>query len=192
MPENVEIERRFLVNGRQKRPWIAESSDKIHITQWYLEADLLTASEATGSLSYDNTVMVGDVDSDICQTISQNPNWTVRVRNWNNTYFLTLKGARKGATATEYEWEIAADVAMSIVHDSHYPHIEKNRYLWHGVDGMLWEIDEFEGNLAGLIIAEVELETEASEILLPEWAGMELTRLKGWSNASLVRMIRHE
>ncbi len=57
---------------------------------------------------------------------------------------------------------------------------------------MLWEIDEFEGDLAGLIIAEVELETEASEVLLPEWVGMELTHLEGWSNASLVKMIRQE
>ena len=192
MPENVEIERRFLVDGRQKRPWVAESSDKIHITQWYLEADLFTASEATGSLSYGNIVMVADVDSVLCQTISQNPNWTVRLRNWNKTYFLTLKGVRKGATATEYEWEIAADVAASIVQDSYHPHIEKNRYLWYGADEMLWEIDEFEGDLAGLIIAEVELETEASEVLLPEWVGMELTHLEGWSNASLVKMIRQE
>jgi len=192
MPKNVEIERRFLVDGRYNRPWIEESSDQIRITQWYLEADLFTASEATGSLSYDNIVMVADVESALCQTINQNPNWTVRVRNWNNTYFLTLKGARKGATAIEYEWELAADVATSIVQDSHHPHIEKNRYLWHGADGMLWEIDEFEGNLAGLIIAEVELETEVSEVLLPEWVGMELTHLEGWSNASLVRMIRQE
>ena len=192
MSENVEIERRFLVDGRQKRPWIAESSDKVHITQWYLEADLFTASEATGSLSYDNIVMVADVESALCQTISQNQNWTVRLRNWNKTHFLTLKGVRKGATATEYEWELPSDVAAKIVQDSNHPYIEKTRYLWKGLDGMLWEIDEFEGNLAGLIIAEVELEREDSEICIPEWAGMELTHLKGWSNASLVKMIGYE
>ncbi len=114
MPENVEIERRFLVDGRFEEAMDCRIVNKIHITQWYLEADLFTASETTCSLSYDNIVMVADVESALCQTISQNPNWTVRLRNWNNTYFLTLKGARKGATATEYEWEIAADVAESL------------------------------------------------------------------------------
>ena len=46
--------------------------------------------------------------------------------------------------------------------------------------------------LAGLIIAEVELESEEMEINIPSWAGMELTYLKGWSNAELVRMIGQE
>ena len=72
-----------------------------------------------------------------------------------------------------------------------HPSIEKHRYLWKE-DRLLWEIDEFEGLLAGLIIAEVELESEEMEINIPSWAGMELTYLKGWSNAELVRMIGQE
>lgn len=192
MPVNVEIERRFLVDGRLHRPWVEESSDKIHITQWYLDSDAFHASDATGSLTYGNFSLVTSVDLEDCRTISEHSNWTVRIRRWNSTYFLTLKGVRTGASASEYEWEIPLDVAASIVQDSTHPHIEKNRYLWEGPDGMLWEIDEFEGSLAGLIIAEVELERDDSEIHVPEWAGMELTYLKGWSNASLVKMIGHE
>jgi len=192
MPVNVEIERRFLVDGRHQRPWVKESSDKIHITQWYLDSDALSVSDATGSLSYGNLPLVNGVDSEDCRIISEDSNWTVRIRRWNSTYFLTLKGLRTGASATEYEWELPPDLAASIVQDSTHPHIEKNRYLWEGSDGMLWEIDEFEDSLAGLIIAEVELEREDSEICIPEWAGMELTHLKGWSNTSLVKMIGHE
>ena len=104
---------------------------------------------------------------------------------------MTLKGIRTGAFATEYEWEIGQDVAESIVQDGIHPSIEKHRYLWKE-DRLLWEIDEFEGLLAGLIIAEVELESEEMEIHIPSWAGMELTYLKGWSNAELVRMIGQE
>ena len=192
MPENVEIERRFLVDGRYNRPWIAESSDKIHITQWYLESDAINASDETGSLFYGNLPLVTDMDLEDCRAVSEHPNWTVRIRRWNSTFFLTLKGLRVGASASEYEWELPSDVAAKIVQDSNHPYIEKTRYLWKGLDGMLWEIDEFEGSLAGLIIAEVELEREDSEIHIPEWAGMELTHLKGWSNASLVKMIRQE
>ncbi|MGB1365580.1 MAG: CYTH domain-containing protein [Candidatus Poseidoniaceae archaeon] len=192
MPENVEIERRFLVDGRYNRPWVAESSDKIHITQWYLDSEAFDASDETGSLSYGNLPLVIGVDPEDCRTISEHSNWTVRIRRWNSTYFLTLKGMRTGASASEYEWELPSGIAANIVQDSTHPHIEKNRYLWEGADGMLWEIDEFEGSLSGLIIAEVELEREDSEIRIPEWAGMELTHLKGWSNASLARMISHE
>ena len=54
---------------------------------------------------------------------------------------------------------------------------------------MLWEIDEFESPLSGIIIAEVELEDENQTIEIPDWVGLEVTHLRGWSNASLSIMI---
>ena len=69
------------------------------------------------------------------------------------------------------------------------PTVIKTRYLWNGGDGLLWEVDEFEGRLSGLIIAEVELESEDQEVSIPSWVGLELTHLKGWSNAALAEMI---
>ena len=59
-------------------------------------------------------------------------------------------------------------------------------------DQLLWEIDEFSGKLSGLIIAEVELESEDQDLIIPPWAGMELTNMKGWSNASLAMMTKNE
>ena len=191
MPENVEIERRFLVDGRQQRPWITGATERIHIKQWYLESNQLIISTQRGVLNYGEKELITDLQSSVCQSLSDNPDWVVRIRKWNTTYFLTLKGVRTGASATEYEWEIGQDVAESIVQDGIHPSIEKHRYLWKE-DALLWEIDEFEGLLAGLIIAEVELESEEMEINIPSWAGMELTYLKGWSNAELVRMIGQE
>ena len=70
------------------------------------------------------------------------------------------------------------------------PSIKKRRYHWNGADGSLWEVDEFEDSLAGLIIAEVELESVDQSVDLPPWLGMELTNLRGWSNASLSMMIK--
>jgi CYTH domain-containing protein len=58
-----------------------------------------------------------------------------------------------------------------------------------GEDDLLWEVDEFEGELVGLIIAEVELEKEDQDVIIPPWTGLELTTLRGWSNAALSRMI---
>ena len=69
------------------------------------------------------------------------------------------------------------------------PTVIKTRYLWNGEDGLLWEVDEFEGSLSGLVIAEVELEEEDQEVIIPSWVGLELTHLKGWSNAALADML---
>ena len=57
-------------------------------------------------------------------------------------------------------------------------------------DNILWEIDEFEDPLSGIVIAEVELRSEDQLIAIPEWVGLEVTYLRGWSNASLSNMIR--
>ena len=191
MPENVEIERRFLVDGRQERPWTTGAIERVHISQWYLDSNQLTISTQRGVLMYGRKELIAGLQTSVCQSLSDNPDWVVRIRRWNTTYYLTLKGIRTGASATEYEWEINQSVAESIVLEGVHPSIEKHRYLWKE-DRLLWEIDEFEGLLAGLIIAEVELESEEMQINIPSWAGMELTYLKGWSNAELVRMIGQE
>ena len=56
---------------------------------------------------------------------------------------------------------------------------------------MIWEVDEFEGGLAGLILAEVELVDENQEVNLPHWLGMELTGLASWSNAALAKTLKN-
>ena len=50
---------------------------------------------------------------------------------------------------------------------------------------MVWEVDEFEGGLAGLVLAEIELPNIDHEVILPEWLGMEITGLHQWSNSTL-------
>ena len=192
MSENVEIERRFLVDGRFERPWVHESSECIEIKQWYLDHREFDVSPAHGAVMYSNRQLVSGLSHEICNLLLQEPEWTVRIRKSNSSYILTLKGSRKGAAATEFEWEIERNIAVSIVDDSLHTFIEKKRYLWTNIDGFVWEIDEFENNLAGLIIAEVELEDEDAAIEIPSWAGMELTYLRGWSNASLAKMLTRQ
>ena len=192
MSENVEIERRFLVDGRFERPWVHESSECIEIKQWYLDHREFDVSPAHGAVMYSNRQLVSGLSHEICNLLLQEPEWMVRIRKSNSSYILTLKGSRKGAAATEFEWEIERNIAVSIVDDSLHTFIEKKRYLWTNIDGFVWEIDEFENNLAGLIIAEVELEDEDAAIEIPSWAGMELTYLRGWSNASLARMLTRQ
>jgi CYTH domain-containing protein len=100
---------------------------------------------------------------------------------------LTLKGKRTHASATELEWDIPRGRAEEIVRSKHHPSITKTRYCWKGEDGMIWEVDEFEGGLAGLVIAEIELPDIDSDVVLPEWLGEEITGLHQWSNSTLAR-----
>ena len=192
MPENVEIERRFLVDGRFERPWVFESTDCIEIKQWYLDHEEFKVSSEQSAVIYKNKQLVSGLSQEVCRALHEEPDWMVRIRKFNSSFFLTLKGPRTGAAAAEFEWEIERNLAESIVVDSQYPFVEKKRYLWTNTDGFVWEIDECENNLAGLIIAEVELEDGDITVEIPSWAGMELTYLRGWSNASLARMLTRQ
>ena len=65
------------------------------------------------------------------------------------------------------------------------PLIEKTRYRVEH-QGLIWEVDEFDGDNAGLIIAEVELDAEDQAIILPDWVGNEVTGDPRYYNANLI------
>ena len=98
---------------------------------------------------------------------------------------MTLKGRRTHATAVELEWEVERSIAESLIAENDPAFVEKSRYEWRSDDGFLWEVDEFEGGLANLILAEVELPSEDTPIRIPSWVGIELTGNHGWSNSAL-------
>ena len=172
----IEIERRFLVDGRARKEW--RGGDSISIFQCYLTG----VSHIDGSIAWNGSTLVNE-DKEIAN-IS-----TWRIRRSGENIVLTAKGYRSGATATEFEWSLSRELYDSLALDS-LPCITKTRHLWFGEDGLLWEVDEFESDLAGLIIAEVELESEDQPVIIPDWTGLELTNLRGWSNASLSMMIK--
>ncbi len=118
--------------------------------------------------------------------LSTVPERTVRVRVSADAGYLTIKGATLGATRSEYEYAIPVEDAHAMLDDLCLrPLIEKTRYTLE-YQGMVWEIDEFEGDNAGLIIAEVELESEDQAINLPGWIGAEVTDDPRYYNANLV------
>jgi adenylate cyclase len=111
---------------------------------------------------------------------------TVRVRLAGGEGTLTIKGITVGATRAEYEYSIPADEAASMLDTlCEQPLIEKTRHV---VDegGLTWEIDEFTGANEGLIVAEVELDSEDQEITLPGWVGEEVTSDPRYFNANLI------
>jgi adenylate cyclase len=111
---------------------------------------------------------------------------TVRVRTTGDKGFITIKGESVGATRSEYEYEIPlADANEMLDRLCERPLIEKTRYrVSH--EGLAWEIDEFERDNQGLIIAEVELKDETQSVTLPGWIGQEVTGDPRYFNANLV------
>ena len=111
---------------------------------------------------------------------------TVRVRLIRDKGWLTIKGITVGVTRAEYEYEIPSDEASEMLDDlCERPLIEKTRYRVEH-QGLIWEVDEFDGDNAGLIIAEVELEEEDQAIVLPDWVGEEVTGDARFFNANLI------
>jgi len=112
---------------------------------------------------------------------------TVRIRTIDAKAFLTIKGLTVGATRPEYEYEIpVADCNTMLDTLAEKPIIEKKRYKV-PFAGFTWEIDEFFGDNAGLIVAEVELESEGQAFRKPEWVGEEVTADPRYFNSNLIK-----
>ena len=118
--------------------------------------------------------------------LSTIPERSVRVRLIRDKGYLTVKGITVGATRAEYEYEIPAGEASEMLDNlCERPLIEKIRYRVEH-QGLTWEVDEFDGDNAGLIIAEVELDEEDQTVMLPDWVGQEVTGDRRYYNANLI------
>ena len=119
--------------------------------------------------------------------LSAEPDRTVRVRLEGDIGKLTIKGKTEGISRQEYEYEIPRQDAAELLDNLCLkPLIEKTRYRVEHA-GLVWEVDEFYGANEGLILAEIELESEDMEIVLPIWAGQEVSDNPRYYNASLVK-----
>ena len=109
---------------------------------------------------------------------------SVRVRIQGEQAFLNLKSREIGHTRQEFDYPIPVDEARALLALCVGGLIDKRRHLVrHG--GLLWEVDEFLGDNAGLVVAEVELEHADQAIDLPEWAGEEVTDQVRYYNLAL-------
>ena len=112
---------------------------------------------------------------------------TVRIRTADAKAFVTIKGITIGATRSEYEYEIPFDDGKEMLDTlAEKPLIEKKRYKI-PVGNVTWEIDEFLGENAGLIVAEVELKSADQTLDKPTWVGDEVTNDPRYFNANLVK-----
>ena len=106
----------------------------------------------------------------------------------NSTAVLTRKSPRRGICREEYENPLALDEAENAL-ASLLPSkiIRKRRHLLRHRDGLSWSVDCFEGQNAGLVIAEIELMHLGQRFERPSWAGKEVTLDRRYGNSALAR-----
>lgn len=111
---------------------------------------------------------------------------TVRVRVAGDKGFLTVKGKNTGAVRAEFEYEIPVSDALAMLETMALrPLIEKTRSVIEYA-GHTWEVDEFTGDNAGLVVAEIELTDENEVFEKPDWIGDEVTGDARYFNSSLI------
>ncbi|WP_133000882.1 CYTH domain-containing protein [Luteimonas arsenica] len=151
----IEIERKFLVTGDG---WRAAAHAVVPMAQGYLN-DQLSMDEGRQRAS-------------------------VRVRLEGEDAFLNIKSRELGHTRQEFEYPLPVDDARALLALCVGGLVEKRRHLVrHG--GHLWEVDEFLGDNAGLVVAEIELGSADEAFEHPGWLGVEATDCPRYYNLAL-------
>lgn len=152
----IEIERKFLLSGDG---WRGLATHSERIAQGYLiGAQALRDGMARSS---------------------------VRVRRTGEHAWLNIKSAQLGIERAEFEYPIPLADAEQMLATLCDGVLEKIRHHV-TVDGTLFEIDEFFGDNAGLVVAEVELSSADAPFPRPEWLGREVSHLVRYYNVNLI------
>ena len=118
--------------------------------------------------------------------LSRNPSATVRVRVVDSVGYLTVKGKTEGISRAEFEYRIPIAEARQLLALCEPGLIEKRRYRI-AVAQHIWEVDVFQGDNEGLIVAEVELGHAKEQPVIPPWIGAEVSDDPRYFNSALSR-----
>jgi len=110
----------------------------------------------------------------------------IRVRIADHQAFLTIKGNLKGITRDEFEYEIPVGDAIALMELRVGEIVSKTRFV-ETIKGKIWETDVFEGENSGLVVAEIELESEDEIFEKPSWALTEVSTDSRYYNFNLSR-----
>jgi CYTH domain-containing protein len=120
--------------------------------------------------------------------ISREKTGTVRIRIADDKAYLTIKGKPAAGHFARYEWEKEIDVneAKELLKLCQGTIIDKTRWIVPtGEKGLKWEVDEFHGKYEGLVVAEIELESEEQSFESPAFIGQEVTDNPQYYNANM-------
>ena len=118
--------------------------------------------------------------------LSLDPERTIRIRITDNKGFLTVKGKTQGISRAEFEYEIPLQEALDMLELSIGHPIRKTRTCVI-IGRHTWEVDVFHDLNAGLVVAEIELDSEDEELELPDWIGDEVSEDFRYLNACLAQ-----
>ena len=146
-----------------------------------IERKFLVKSNVFKAESFKNTKIVQGFLSTV-------PERTVRVRIKDDKGFLTVKGISNESGTSRYEWEkeISVEDAEDLLKISEPGVIEKTRFHVKFGDH-IFEVDEFYGANEGLVVAEIELDSEDQSFLKPVWLGEEVTGQVKYFNSMLMK-----
>jgi adenylate cyclase len=118
--------------------------------------------------------------------LASNDRVSIRVRIAGERASLNVKSGGLVAVRDEFEYPLPITDAEELLDRlAAAPLVEKTRH-WVTFGGLDWEIDEFHGANAGLVVAELELESPDQSFERPPWLGAEVTHLARYYNVNLV------
>ena len=158
-----------LVGGAPK----AEASVSFEIERKFLVANDAWRASATGHSRLRQAYLTSEGKASI----------RVRIKD-NRDATLTIKSRGAELRRLELEYSVPTLEAEAMIPLRRGSIIEKIRHKV-PFGGLTWEVDEFAGENAGLVIAEVELNQEHQQIELPSWVGSEVTGQAQYYNSSL-------
>lgn len=109
----------------------------------------------------------------------------IRIRITNDQAFMTIKSSHRGMTRQEFEYEIPFEDGQQLIKACEKPTVKKTRHYIVDNFNQLWEIDIFRGKNRGLVLAEIELESEKQPVTILDWLGREVTNDERYRNTAL-------
>ena len=183
--DSVEIEYRYFIPDPATLPALGRASKIIqcYLPKWKIEL-------IDGNLCFDGRVLVKQLPTDAVVGLSNLINEskvTPRIRIRDHQAFVTVKGEVVNYSRQEWEFEVLKTDVEDLVSSFRFPFVMKSRYCIPSEEGLVWEVDFFEGDNHGLVLAELEVPNVGYAFAKPEWLGEEVTEDDRFGNGSLAR-----
>ena len=149
-----------------------------------IERKFLPVDDGWRALAHKVVPMAQGYLNDLAMVDSGAMQTSVRVRIEGESAFLNIKSREAGPSRQEFEYEIPLADARALLALCVGGKIDKHRHYVQNA-GHVWEIDEFHGDNAGLVVAEIELASVDEAFAKPDWLGAEATHAQRYYNLAL-------
>jgi len=149
-----------------------------------IERKFLVTSDAWRSAAHKVVPMAQGYLNDMAMVEGGSQKASVRVRIEGDDAYLNLKSRERGHTRQEFNYPVPVQDARDLMALCVGGLIDKRRHYVNHC-GHLWEVDEFLGDNAGLVVAELELQRADEDFVMPSWAGRQVTDTLRYYNLAL-------